>query len=205
MILCPACQTCDAFGGCVIGPRNGCREPAEALKARLLVRDSATNDGRDRVVWRWMNGEETQSQEFGNPESLDDYTLCVYDTSGASPRLLLDAQAPAGDLCPAGAVPTACWKAFGTPPGTKGHRYKDRALTPDGLELIRLTPGAEGRAKVIVRAKGSALDMPSPLDIEPPVTVQLQNTNACWSATYYPAGVLSNDATVFRAKAGVAP
>jgi hypothetical protein len=203
MILCPPCQTCDATGGCIVGPRTGCREPAEALKARLLLRDSVTSDARDRVVWRWMKGAQTQPPEFGDPETSDGYTLCVYDTSGAGPRLLLDAQAPAGDLCPAGGVPTACWKAFGNPPGARGHRYKDPALTPEGVELVRLTPGAEGKARIVVRGKGLALDMPSPLAIEPPVTVQLQRVDACWSATYYPAGVLGNDATVFRAKAGL--
>jgi hypothetical protein len=34
--------------------------------------------------------------------------------------------------------------------------------------------------------------------------VQLQRVDTCWSATYYPAGVLGNDSTVFRAKAGLA-
>jgi hypothetical protein len=167
------------------------------------VRDSAVSDARDRVIWRWLRGEETQFQEFGDPETADAYTLCVYDASGALPRLLLDAQAPPGDLCPAGAVPAPCWKAFGSPPGARGHRYRDSALTPDGVELVRLTPGAASRAKVIVRAKGPALDMPSPLDIVPPVTVQLQNASACWSATYYSAGVIANDAGMFRAKAGL--
>jgi len=203
IVLCPRCQTCDATGGCIVGPRTDCRQPAEALKARLVVRDSATSDTRDRLAWRWMNGEATEPWEFGDPETSDSYTLCVYDTPGTAPRLLLDAQAPAGDLCPAGAGPTACWKAFGNPPGTKGHRYKDSALTPEGVDLIRLTPGAEGKARIIANAKGPALDMPSPLDVVPPVTVQLQGDNACWSATYYSAGVLSNTATVFRAKAGL--
>jgi hypothetical protein len=68
---------------------------------------------------------------------------------------------------------------------------------------IRLKPGTESKAKVQVTGAGPNLDLPSSLGLELPVTVQLQSSDRqCWGATYFAAGVVKNDATRFKARAG---
>ena len=93
----------------------------------------------------------------------------------------------------------ACWKALS---GT-GFKYKDKELTPDGLDTILLKSGDDGKAKIIVKGKGANLGLPSPLDVGLPVAVQLQSTNGeCWEAKYFEVGVKKNEADLFKAKAG---
>ena len=92
-----------------------------------------------------------------------------------------------------------CWKAL----GTKGFKYKDKELTPDGLDTIILKAGDDGKARIIVKGKGAGLGLPSPLDVELPVTVQLQSgSGECWEAEYFEVGVKKNEADFFKAKTG---
>ena len=193
-VACPACQTCESGLGCVAAPRDLCLDPVEPFKALLLLKHN-TNDSRDKLIWKWIKGEETVLEDFGDPLTRDDYTLCIYETVGEQPSVLLSATAPAGGQC----AGRDCWKAL----STTGFRYKDKELTPDGLDTIILKAGDDGKAKIIVKGKGAGLILPSPLDVELPVTVQLQSTNGeCWQAGYFPVGVKKNEADMFKAKAG---
>jgi len=192
--ICPACQTCDSELGCVVAPRNMCREPIEPFKASLLLKDRSDNT-KDRLIWKWIKGEKTDFVDFGDPLGTDDYTLCIYEKSDQLPSLMLSATAPAGGEC----MGLACWKAL----DTKGFKYKDKELTPDGLDTIILKAADYGKAKMIVKGKGAGLGLASPLDVELPVTVQLQSGNGeCWEADYFPVGVKKNEADQFKAKAG---
>jgi hypothetical protein len=121
-------------------------------------------DPSDVVVFRWVTGEETLLSDFGGPEGADDYALCLYDGTGAAAPLLVEAVARAGGTC----LGRSCWKAL----GTKGFRYVNKPSTPDGLQKIVLTAGADGVARVLVKAKGSNLSFPK-LPIDLPKTVQL--------------------------------
>ncbi len=90
-----------------------------------------------------------------------------------------------------------CWRAL----GTKGFKYKDETQTPDGLDSILLRAGAEGKAKVMVKGRGSNLELPA-LPLTLPVTVQLRAENGeCWGATYFLEGA-KNTPDQFKAKAG---
>lgn len=74
----------------------------------------------------------------------------------------------------------------------------DVAPTPDGLTFIRLKPGATGKARVLVRGKGSTLALPT-LPLTPPVTVQLHTEHGeCWTAAY--PVPLVNGGVKFRAR-----
>jgi hypothetical protein len=87
--------------------------------------------------------------------------------------------------------------------GSVGYKYKDKDRTPDGLDQILLKSGDAGKSKVIVKGRGANLALPSPLDVELPVTVQLEAANGeCWSASYFSVGVKKNEADIFKAKAG---
>jgi hypothetical protein len=199
-VVCPACEACEPlFGSCVPTPEVDCREPFVPFKARLLLKDN-DDDAKDKLLWKWLKGERTEFGDFGDPVNTDDYTLCVYESSGGSPSVLLRATVPAGGQC----AGRACWKGVGrNPAGSRGYKYKDKERTPDGLEKLALKPGEDVKAKVTAKGRGANLSLPSPLDVELPVSVQLQAANGeCWAATYFAAGVQRNDARVFSAKAG---
>jgi hypothetical protein len=186
---CPLCQTCDPLGGCAEGPRTGCTVPTTPFKAKLQLKDR-TNDASDLLNWKWLRGGVTQTSDFGDPVTTDDFALCIFNGS----NLLLQADAPASGTC--GTKP--CWK----PISIKGFNYKDKDRSPDGLDKVLLKAGLAGKAKALVKGKGGNLpDLPLPLPL--PAVVQLQSENGkCWESTFYAAGQQANDSTQFKGKAG---
>jgi 6-phosphogluconolactonase (cycloisomerase 2 family) len=175
---------------CSATPANGCLAPDLPLKAVLLLKEKTPDTG-DLLLWRWVKGT-TSTGDFGDPvTTLDDYTLCLYDDGGA---LALEAAVPAGGVCKAGAP---CWQA--TPSGV---RYVDAERTPDGVLKAVLKAGT-GTGKIVVKAKGDDLPALPPLPLALPVTVQLRTADGpCWTASYFPAGVIRSDAALFKGKAG---
>jgi hypothetical protein len=185
-------DACDASpSGCDPTPRAGCRLPSEALKASLLLKDNQLDDGKDKLVWKWVKGEATDVAELGDPTAGDAYALCFYD-GGA--MLAAAAEAPAAGTC--GGKP--CWGAK----GTKGFGYKDLDRTPHGLLKAVLKSGAAGKAKMVVKGKGVALpDLEPPLALPVVVQLQRQSTGDCWAATYDAGGVIRNQEGLFKGKA----
>ena len=176
--------------GCGDAPQPGCRTPALSGRALVQLRDRSPDSG-DLAVWKWIGGTATLKSDFGDPLGATDYRLCVYDASTAS-RLVLAAQAPSGGTC----AGKPCWADT-----SYGFRYTDKELTPNGVAMIKLVAGGDGKAKIIFKAKGAALAVPSPLAIVPPVTVQLQNSDGgCWAATYS-APPTRNDPGQFKDRA----
>ncbi len=161
--------TCDA------APIAGCRTPAIGQKAFLLLKDQP-DDNKDKLIWKWIKGSATAKvPDFGTPLTTTDYLLCVYD--GTSTKIA-EGLAPANGLCNA-SNPTACWSDKPT-----GFKYKDKDLTPHGLQQILLKEGLVEKAKIIVKGKGLNLDMPS-MPVTQPLTVQLRNgAGVCWEAVY---------------------
>ncbi|MFQ5666423.1 MAG: choice-of-anchor Q domain-containing protein [Candidatus Binatia bacterium] len=173
--LCTGADACDGSGTCVgtASPASVCRQPTSSRRSRLLLKDK-NPDRRDLVLWKWTKGEETQLPDLGDPRTDTDYALCVYDQSAAT-QPLLRIPVPAASLCSG----HPCWKATGT-----GYRYRDRSGAAAGVRSLLLQAAESGRAKVVLRAKGSAVPLPT-LQLTPPVTVQLRNgAGACWGATY---------------------
>ena len=186
-VSCPTCKYCD-FGSCVGQPLTGCRRPTAAGASRLALR-------QEMLKWRWTRGEETGSDDFGDPTATDDYALCIFEDSAGFPRLMHATPIPAGGTC--GGEP--CWTPLGTPPGDGGFRYDDVTGSQLGLESLLLKPGAEGRARITAKSRGAGLGLPPQLDVDPPVTVQLQREDGtCWEA-YYTTPSVSTD-TRFKAR-----
>jgi len=152
---------------CPLVPRPGC-QAALSGRGKLLIRY-----GRPFLNWRWTSSALVQKSDFGAPDATSDYALCVYDAMGRK----VAAAAPAAGVC--GSRP--CWRA-----GTTGFRYRDRDLTPDGLQRIGLKAGAAGRGRIMVSGRGSNLHLPPPAALAPPVRVQLIRDDAatCWEATF---------------------
>ena len=161
---------------CGAVPVAGCRTPAISQKAALSLKDK-TPDDKDVFGWKWLKGSITTIADFGDPITTDTYELCIYD---ATPNLIMHATAPAGGICNL-SKPKPCWSA-----NAKGFKYKDKDLTPLGLQQIILQQGlASGTSKIIVKGKGVNLDMPASFPLAQPVTVQLKNSSGvCWEATY---------------------
>jgi hypothetical protein len=177
---CAPCERCRPLLGCGIEPLDGCHPSLG--KGKIVLRDNP-NDVKDKIRWSWGAGSATSSSDFGDPPGGDGYTMCVYDGTPYTRRLLLRTTAPGGGTCAAG---TSCWKPRGTPPGAKGFVYKDsKLLLPDGVKRMKLQPGAAGRAKASVIAQGPNAELPSPIDVALPVLVQLHGENGtCLETTF---------------------
>jgi cysteine-rich repeat protein len=162
---------------CGAAPASGCKR-APAGKSVLLLKNHATDPAKDVLSWTWSNGEATTTSELAAPLDRTPYTLCVYDDGG----LKLQATAlPGGNDC-GGTKPKACWKQTPT-----GYVYGDKALTPNGLQTIVLKAGAAGKAKIVVKGRGAALEMPA-LPLQPRIRAQLKvgagAEARCWEAAF---------------------
>ncbi len=175
---------------CEATPAMGCRVPGKSV-ALVVDKDGAD---RDRFLWKWLKGAATDLADFGDAVGgAATYHVCLYDAS-LSPQPLLDVGTTAGGTC-SGAP---CWKAT----GIKGYRYKDKLGDSDGLTLLNLKSGVAGKAKILAKAAGAQLAVPS-LPLIPPVIVQLLVddglTSQCWQATFSDPPA-KNDAGKFKAK-----
>ena len=177
---------------CPTAPLAACAAPGKSL---LLIKDH-NGDGageKDKLVWKWLDGPSAVQADFGDPTLATEYTLCVY--SGTPQAATVEAFVPASGTC--GSEP--CWK----PLGTRGYRRSDPAAGPPGLSKMILK-GSSASAKIVVKGKGSNLDLDAatlPLGASD-VIVQLSNSdNAnCWQSTFAPAAVKSDSDTLFKAK-----
>ncbi len=168
---------------CSTGGRDGCRF---AAKSSLQI-ERPGDTSKDQLLWKWLKGPYTLQSDFGNPTLGTNYALCVYDESGK----IFEAEIPAGTNCHG----KPCWKAAGS-----GLNFSDPDQTYRGLRKILLRAGAAGKAKAIVKAKGANLAGPS-LPLQPPVTIQLLNTDGtCLEAYFDNPAVLTNDAQAFNAR-----
>jgi hypothetical protein len=177
---------------CGAAPAMDCRQ-AGTGKSSMLILDSAS-ETKDRLQWKWLKGEATTAADFADPVAGGGaWHLCAWDAS-ASSQPLVDLAAPGASSC--GTKP--CWKTT----GTKGFGYKDKAGASDGVTGIKLGAGADGKAKILVKARGASLPTPA-LPLTLPVTVQFQIDDGvdvrCWESLFS-TDPLGNTDTKFRAK-----
>ncbi len=177
-------STCELT--CVTTPKVGCRQ-VSSEKGRLLIKNNV-EDRKDKLIWKWLKGEITPKADFGNPVVDESYVFCMYDGTG----LAMSSLAPAGGLCDG----KACWKDK-----PKGFQYKDKDLTPDGINLMKLSAGVEaGKAKIFIKSKGENLQLPDLAALVSPVTIQVENNaGICWE-TVFTAPFQKQDATSFKDK-----
>src|SRR5262249_9838589 len=128
--LYPALGTTPAI--CQPMPNDACRT---ALKSLLQIRDNA-HDDKDKLLWKWIKGADTALADFATPTEATRYSLCVY--KGALPALLAELALPSGNS----------W----TDKGDKGFTYSDATAAPQGVRTAVLKPGAQDKAKIILKA-----------------------------------------------------
>ena len=167
--------------GCAPAPIAGCR-PASGGGAALVAK-SKRNHARDSLVWRWR-GAATTKGDLGDPVGATGYRLCLYDASG----LRRAAELSAGGSC----AGKPCWKSTKT-----GFRYRNPPLGPDGVAALTLKSGADGRARIMLQARGTALGLTLPF--APPTAMQLVRADGamCWDARF--ASPAKNSTSKFRA------
>ncbi|MEE8311310.1 MAG: hypothetical protein V3R77_03570, partial [Candidatus Binatia bacterium] len=146
-------------------PRLECKK---SEKSQLSLKQAGGT--KDKLTWKWPKGAATALADFGDPTTSADYALCFYAGNHAEPV--------AGASIPAGA---SLWKAL----GTKGYKYTDKSVAPDGILKVLLKAGAEGKTKAIVKGKGANLPDPT-LPPNLPLLVQLVNTETadCYEDVY---------------------
>lgn len=176
---------------CAAQPLVGCKQPLAADTSSLLLKNKG--GARDKLVWKWRKGEATSNEDFGDPRNgHTEYTLCIYGQVAGTAQLALQARVPAGGTC--GTLP--CWTG-----STTGFTYSDPNAAADGVKKITLKSGAAGKARIVVKGGGDALDTPPlPLSQDPQVVVQLKNTvhnGRCWESRFSGPPKL-NDATQFK-------
>ncbi len=180
---CPVCDSCDGSGGCISGPRAGCRPATPRHRARLAIGNSA-RDGGDDLYWRGRVPASLAT--FGDPRGAGDYAVCLYDESVTPPALTFAAAVPGGDRCGSG----RCWTAL----GSRGFRYRSRGGYPDGVRRVLLRARGEDQTSIAVRSGGPHLVIPS-LPLAVPFRLQLHAASgACWEAAYDASEVRRNHA-----------
>jgi uncharacterized delta-60 repeat protein len=162
-------------------PLAGCRTPVQGQKAILQTKDKSP-DSKDQLQWKWSKGSATTKADFGapgEPLASTSYQLCVFgDTDQPTPIVLFAAQVPAGGLCDT-ANPRPCWKEVAA-----GYNYKDKDETPDGVAQLVLRAGADGKAKIQLKASGDLLGDPV-YPLVQTITVQLRNSDGvCWESVH---------------------
>lgn len=173
-------------GQCPPVPSDDCRVPVKSQKSFLYLRNISP-DVADKLVWKWVPGQATSLEDFGQPGIDTDYTLCVYDDDGEETGLVLTVDVPAAQHNCNG--DEACWKK--TP---KGFLYVDRSFSNNGVKTISLKRGPDGGAFVMFHARGDNLHlarMPqsrvagAAFNQRQRVVVQLWNSNdICWSSSF---------------------
>jgi len=180
-------------------PRTDCRS-GSTLQSVLRMKEG--NPYLRKLVWTWRHGAQTNLADFGEPLTTTSYALCVYDEIGgvASPPVSFEVSPDStASLC---AVPP-CWKDK----GDQGFKYRDSVGGSQGVRTVVLKPGEDGKAKVVMKAGGDQLQLPTPtatklLNQDPAVTVQLVNSQGkCWTANFT-APALKNETQKFRDKQG---
>jgi hypothetical protein len=183
-------DACDPVLGCVYTgqPATTCQAP---VKATLDVKYNQLNTSRDLLKFNWKGGP-VLVPAFGDPINSTRYELCVYDASGV--RLAVGV--PPGFTPPVGPG----WKILGTIAVPKGYKYKDVAMSIQGVKEIKLLGSSIDRANLKVVGKGPLLpDDPPPFQL--PVTAQLYSSDGnCWEAVFDTPMTKRNEPNLFKGK-----
>lgn len=176
--------TVDACGA---RPQAGCLAPVPGQKNTLQVKVK-DDPLKSNLGWKRTKEPVTTKTTFGAPLTTTNYDLCIYDGTSS---LISHVSMPAGGIC---ANDKPCWKET-----SSGFKYANK--TANGAVGLVLKQGLEpGKAKIVVRGKGTLADVPSlPLTVAP-VRVQLKHSDGeCWDVVY--STPTRSDAEQFKANA----
>ena len=166
---------------CPASPASGCTATA---KSKLTIKNPG-DPTKSKLIWKWSNGPALVAGDFGDPVGSTSYGLCVYAGTTAVGIEL-------------GIASVSGWKSTST-----GFKFSDPNASGDGVFKALLKAGSAGKSKILVKAKGTNLDLSAlPLGVTAPLTVQLLRNDdpGCWEAVFPTSAVDADDATLFKAK-----
>jgi hypothetical protein len=168
-----------AEAACPAAPRDDCQRPVVDSKAAIRFAQTGKHDPDDIYTWQWLLGSATTIEDFGAPQTTDDYRLCIYDQSSRTQPVVENL-----------AVAGAGWVAT-----SNGFSFHLRGNRP--LRRLRLKAGPDGEAKIVVA--GDSNTVRQILPFETPVVVQLQTSAGhCWATNF--TTPTRNNLHQFRAK-----
>jgi cysteine-rich repeat protein len=154
----------------------------------LLILEYGSDDGKDKLIWKWRKGAATTPEELADPTTAASYRLCLY--AGTTSALVAAATVPPD---------TEHWRAL----GDAGFKYTDPARASDGIRTVLVKGGVQNKAKARIKGRGAGLpELALPIPLPEPITAQLVNTQTgvCLGASYAGAGVIQNADGQFKAK-----
>ncbi len=182
----PTLTPTPSIATCPAAPSGTC---ATAAKAQLQLKLNAT-DTKDKLKWKFSGGPALTQGDFGDPTTSATYALCLYDDGALKAELQVG---PSGTL----------W----VPVGSKGYKYTDALGTSAGVTKMNILGGDAGKSKLLLKGKGSALPMPTPVSgtrffaQTSAVTAQLREVNGdCYATTFTDADTVKNTGTQYKAK-----
>lgn len=173
--------------GCPLLPREGCRRSTVPGAALLRLKNNATVDDKDAILWRWRRGATTAADDFGDPIASDHVVVCLYDDEN---ELRLGVNIAPGGTCD----DRPCWTSV-----PDGFQYKNRSRLPQGVKLLTLRAGADGAARIVLTGSGRNFMAP-PVPFGPlPARVQLFRTDGPCFESVFVAPSAGNTAKKFGA------
>lgn len=192
-----SCTPPPPTGACPDTPAAGC--VGAFGSAQLVLKE--TTPGREKIVVKMKKGPALLAEDFGDPLSPGGtaYTLCLFDDAGA-----LVGQATVDRAGQADCAGKDCWRAL----GPLGFQYRDRDLTSDGMQSVRLKGGSEGASLLLWKGKNNAskgqVALPVPLaaglagSTEAIVQVHTDDGTGCFTSTL--GDVSRSDPDFFKAR-----
>jgi hypothetical protein len=160
------------------------------------------NDKADKLVWKWVPGQATAIDDFGQPNVDTSYALCIYDQYADEIDLVLTVEVPPALHNCNGSE--RCWKQT-----NKGFVYTDAWFANNGVKTVSMKKGIDGHAFVMFHGRGPSLGLSSippsrspatnaPLTQQQKVIVQFWNSKGvCWASTFSTPAV-RNSSGLFR-------
>jgi hypothetical protein len=187
--------------GCGATPALTCQEGWQ--KGSLSVKES--KPGSEKVGIKFKAGPELSQSDFGNPLVTDgtEYDTCIYNNAGnlIASLSIVGAGADCGGR--------ECWKSLGdAPPNGEGYFYRDRAMTSDGTQKLKLKAGSLGSSSIQFNARNNArkeqTSLPTgiaqALASATSVTVQLTRSDAAECFSMMLSEIQKQEPDFFRVK-----
>jgi hypothetical protein len=167
-------ENTDGIPLCPPTPSVTCRTAPSGKSSFSLKEDG--DPAKNKLQWKLGSGQATPKADYGDPTDVagEDYALCIYRNGS----LLKDNDLPSGGICSG----KTCWREK-----TTGFFYKDKGLTPDGVDSAKLMEGlVDGKTKIQVKGKGVNADIPDPDTLDGTLDIQLHQSSGlvCWGATF---------------------
>ena len=185
-------DSCDFIEGCqnegeIIDP-NLCYG---AGKFSFSIKDTG-DPTVSQMQWKWKNGDVVDPLDFGTPDDVTTYSLCVFDYVADTAQLIGSYTVP----------PNPLWILK-----TDQIKYSDKAGAADGITSLKAKASTiPAKSSFSLKAKGTGLTVPPHfltdqfLAVDTQLVVQMRNSeDACWSTEFTQSHVSKNNEVSFNA------